>query len=58
VAGASIAWLPAYPFPGGSEEDVALIFATRFAAVFGRLITEQDLKITATAYKQLLSHYR
>ena len=25
-------------YPGGGEEDFALIFATRFAAVFGQLI--------------------
>jgi hypothetical protein len=45
-------------YPGGSEEDNALIFATRFAAVFGRLITERDLKITAADYERLLSYYR
>ena len=43
---------------GGSEEDVALIFATRFAAVFGQLITAQDLEITAADFERLLSHYR
>ena len=45
-------------YPDGSEEDVALIFATRFAAVFGQLITARDLKITATDYERLLSYYR
>ena len=45
-------------YPDGSEEDVALIFATRFAAVFGQLITARDLKITATDYERLLSCYR
>jgi len=44
--------------PGGSEEDVALIFATRFAAVFGQLITAQDLQISAADFERLLSHYR
>jgi hypothetical protein len=47
---------PSYPDSG--EEDVALIFATRFAAVFGQLITAGDLKITATDYERLLSYYR
>jgi hypothetical protein len=45
-------------YPDGGEEDIALIFATRFAAVFGRLITERDLKITATDYERLVSYYR
>jgi len=45
-------------YPDGGEEDVALIFATRFAAVFGQLITAGDLKITATDYERLLSYYR
>jgi hypothetical protein len=44
--------------PGGSEEDVALIFATRFAVVFGQLITAQDLQISAADFERLLSHYR
>jgi HMW1 domain 2/HMW1C N-terminal len=45
-------------YPGGGEEDIALIFATRFAAVFGQLITAPDLQITAADYERLLSHYR
>jgi hypothetical protein len=44
--------------PGSSEDDIALIFATRFAAVFGQLITAQDLQVTAADYERLLSHYR
>jgi HMW1 domain 2/HMW1C N-terminal len=45
--------------PGsGGEEDIALIFATRFAAVFGQLIIAPDLQITAADYERLLSHYR
>jgi HMW1 domain 2/HMW1C N-terminal len=42
----------------GGEEDIATIFATRFAAVFGQLITERDVQITAADYERLLSHYR
>ena len=45
-------------YPDGGEEDVALTFATRFAAVFGQLIITQGLKITATDYERLLSYYR
>jgi hypothetical protein len=45
-------------FRGASQEDIAVIFATRFAAVFGRLITEWELKITVADYEHLLSHYR
>ena len=45
-------------YPGGSEEDIAVVFATRFAAVFGRLLTEQDLEISADNFERLLSQYR
>ena len=45
-------------YPGSSEEDLALVFATRFAAVFGRLLTEPDLQISAPDYERLLMHYR
>ena len=27
-------------YPGGTEEDIAVVFATRFAAAYGRLLTE------------------
>jgi HMW1C N-terminal/HMW1 domain 2 len=45
-------------YPGGTEEDIAVVFATRFAAVFGRLLTEPSLEFTATIFERLLTHYR
>jgi hypothetical protein len=50
--------VPGATYPGGSEEDAALIFATRFAAAFGRLMTEPDLEINAESYERLLAQYR
>jgi hypothetical protein len=44
--------------PGSSPDDVALVFATRFASTFGRLLTAVDLKLTAEGYERLLSQYR
>jgi hypothetical protein len=45
-------------YPGGTEEDIAVVFATRFAAVFGRLLTEPSLEFTPTTFERLLTHYR
>jgi hypothetical protein len=45
-------------YPGGTEEDIAVVFATRFAAVFGRLLTEPSLEFTPTIFERLLTHYR
>lgn len=45
-------------YPGASEEDVALVFATRFAAAFGRLLIQQNLSVSAADYERLLLHYR
>jgi hypothetical protein len=45
-------------YPGSSEEDTTLVFATRFAAAFGRLLTEPDRQFTAEGYERLLTHYR
>jgi len=45
-------------YPGGSAEDTALIFATRFAAAFGRLLTEPDLNLTVDQYEPLLTYHR
>jgi hypothetical protein len=44
--------------PGVSEEDAAVVFATRFAAVFGRLLTDSDVEIAADSYERLLAHHR
>ena len=43
---------------GTSEEDAAIIFATRFAAAFGRLLIVRDLEITAECYEQLPAQHR
>ena len=40
-------------YPGGGEEDVALTFATRFAAVFGQLIITQGLKTVSYTHLTL-----
>ena len=45
-------------YPGGTEEDIAVVFATRFAAVYGRLLTEPSLQFTANVFERLLTHYR
>ena len=45
-------------YSGTSEEDAAVLFATRFAAAFGRLLIERDLEITAEFYEQLLAQHR
>jgi hypothetical protein len=45
-------------YPGSSEADAAVIFATRFAGAFGRLMAEPDLELTAQTYESLLVHYR
>ena len=45
-------------YPGGGEEDAALVFATRFAAAFGRLMTEPDLEISVGSYESLAIHHR
>ena len=44
--------------PGGTDEDIAVVFATRFAAVYGRLLIEPSLQFTATVFERLLTHYR
>ncbi len=44
--------------PGDGEEDNAIVFATRFAAAFGLLLTEPDLSIAPADYERLLAQYR
>jgi HMW1C N-terminal/HMW1 domain 2 len=44
--------------PGGDVEEVALIFATRFAAALGHLLTEPQWQITMDDYRELATHYR
>ena len=45
-------------YPGSTDADFALVFTTRFAAAFGRLLTEQDLSVPANTYELLLNQYR
>lgn len=45
-------------YPGAGEAEFALVFATRFAAVFGRLLIQQNLSVAAADYELLLQHYR
>jgi len=45
-------------YPGGTEEDIAVVFATRFAAAYGRLMTESRLEITTNNFELLLAQYR
>jgi len=46
------------PYPGSSEEDAAVIFATRFAAALGNLITDHNLKISPQTYERLSAQHR
>ena len=45
-------------YPGSSEEEIALVFSTRFAAAFGRLLTEPGFDLSAVDYERLLSQHR
>ncbi len=45
-------------YPRCSEEDAAVIFATRFAAAFGRLMTEPGLETSVTLWERLLGVHR
>jgi HMW1-like protein len=45
-------------YHGGTEEDLAIVFATRFAAAYGRLVTESNLEFTSTIFERLLMQYR
>jgi hypothetical protein len=45
-------------YPGATEEDAAVVFATRFAAAFGRLMIEPDLQISRAMYEHLLAQHR
>ena len=45
-------------YHGSTEEDVAVVFATRFAAAYGRLLTESNLEIAPNNFERLLTQYR
>ena len=42
----------------GGDEEVAVIFSTRFAAAMGRLLTEPGLELGPTEYETLMLHHR
>ena len=42
----------------GSDEDIALIFSSRFAAALGNLIIDPELNISAADFERLLMHHR
>jgi hypothetical protein len=42
----------------GSDEDIALVFCTRFAAALGKLLTDPGLVFTPVDYELLLLHHR
>ena len=42
----------------GSDEEVALVFSTRFAAAFGRLLSDPEFVLSAVDYERLLLHHR
>ncbi len=42
----------------GSDEEMALVFCTRFAAAFGKLMTDPDLNVSAFDFERLLQHHR
>ena len=45
-------------YSGVRDEDAVVIFSTRFAAAFGRLLTAPDLEISARHSEQLLAQHR
>ncbi len=42
----------------GSDEDIALIFSSRFATALGSLIIDLELNISAADFERLLMHHR
>jgi hypothetical protein len=42
----------------GSDEDIALVFCTRFATAFGQLLTDRGLILEPLDYERLLHHHR
>jgi HMW1-like protein len=42
----------------GTDEEIALVFCTRFAAAFGRLISDPGLTFTPVDYERLLLQHR
>src|SRR5262245_21310636 len=42
----------------GTAEDVALVFCTRFAAAFARVMVDPELQLTINDFERLLMHHR
>src|SRR3954466_3074062 len=42
----------------GRDEEIALIFSTRFAASMGRLLTDRGFSLDAAEYETLILHHR
>ena len=42
----------------GTAEDIALVFCTRFAAAFGRVMADPDVPLTTGDFERLLTHHR
>src|SRR5262245_11779238 len=42
----------------GTVEDIALVFCTRFAAAFGRVMVDPELQLTINDFERLLMHHR
>lgn len=42
----------------GTAEDIALVFCTRFAAAFGRVMADPEVPLTTGDFELLLTHHR
>ena len=42
----------------GTAEDIALVFCTRFAAAFGRVMVDPEVPLTTADFELLLTHHR
>jgi HMW1C N-terminal/HMW1 domain 2 len=42
----------------GTAEDIALVFCTRFAAAFGRVMADPDVPLSTADFEQLLTYHR
>ena len=42
----------------GTAEDIALVFCTRFAAAFGRVMVDPDVPLTTADFERLLTYHR
>jgi hypothetical protein len=42
----------------GSPEEIALVFCTRFAAAFGRIMVDPEVPLSVDGFEQLLTYHR